>query len=62
MSFSLQLTDTLNGILPIAPTDESLLNHNREEDLQNRKNLVGVLVARNITCEEVLLVSVSLRS
>ncbi|KAH8313554.1 hypothetical protein KR067_007919 [Drosophila pandora] len=36
----LQLTDTLNGILPIAPTDESLLNHNREEDLQNRKNLL----------------------
>lgn len=36
----LQLTDTLSGILPIAPTDESLLNHNREEDLQNRKNLL----------------------
>ncbi|XP_016983318.1 peroxisome proliferator-activated receptor gamma coactivator 1-alpha [Drosophila rhopaloa] len=36
----LQLTDTLNGILPIAPTDESLLSHSREEDLQNRKNLL----------------------
>ncbi|KAH8369224.1 hypothetical protein KR009_004772 [Drosophila setifemur] len=36
----LQLTDTLNGILPIAPTDDSLLIHNREEDLQNRKNLL----------------------
>ncbi|EDX11605.1 uncharacterized protein LOC6726691 [Drosophila simulans] len=36
----LQLTDTLSGILPIAPTDESLLNHDREEDLQNRKNLM----------------------
>ncbi|XP_017081734.1 uncharacterized protein LOC108115004 [Drosophila eugracilis] len=37
----LQLTETLNGILPIAPTDESLLTHNREEDLQNRKNLLS---------------------
>ncbi|KAH8277497.1 hypothetical protein KR026_011655 [Drosophila bipectinata] len=36
----LQLTDTLNGILPIAPTDESLLNHSREEDLQNRRNML----------------------
>ncbi|EDW95660.1 uncharacterized protein LOC6535292 [Drosophila yakuba] len=36
----LQLTDTLSGILPIAPTDESLLNHNREEDQQHRKNLL----------------------
>ncbi|XP_016998696.2 uncharacterized protein srl [Drosophila takahashii] len=36
----LQLTDTLNGILPIAPTDESLLSANREEDMQNRKNLL----------------------
>ncbi|XP_016950675.1 uncharacterized protein LOC108024953 [Drosophila biarmipes] len=36
----LQLTDTLSGILPIAPTDESLLGTSREEDLQNRKNLL----------------------
>lgn len=36
----LQLTDTLSGILPIVPTDESLLGTNREEDLQNRKNLL----------------------
>ncbi|KAH8295197.1 hypothetical protein KR018_008458 [Drosophila ironensis] len=36
----LQLTDTLNGILPIAPTDESLLNHNRDEELRNGKNLL----------------------
>ncbi|EDV47782.1 uncharacterized protein LOC6552151 isoform X2 [Drosophila erecta] len=39
-SDELQLTETLSGILPIAPTDESLLNHNREEDQQNRKNLL----------------------
>ncbi|KAH8347231.1 hypothetical protein KR059_007043 [Drosophila kikkawai] len=36
----LELTDTLNGILPIAPTDESLLTPSREEDLQNRENLL----------------------
>jgi len=41
---SLQLTDTLSGILPIVPTDESLLGTNREEDLQNRKNLVGFVL------------------
>ncbi|XP_064552563.1 uncharacterized protein srl [Drosophila montana] len=37
----LQLTDTLNGILPIAPTDETLLSPNEaEEQLQHRKNLL----------------------
>ncbi|KAH8247718.1 hypothetical protein KR038_009123 [Drosophila bunnanda] len=36
----LELTDTLNGILPIAPPDESLLTPTREEDLQNRENLL----------------------
>ncbi|KAH8247159.1 hypothetical protein KR032_011531 [Drosophila birchii] len=36
----LELTSTLNGILPIAPTDESLLTPSREEDMQNRENLL----------------------
>ncbi|XP_034485672.1 serine-rich adhesin for platelets isoform X2 [Drosophila innubila] len=37
----LQLTDTLNGILPIPPTDESLLSQKEaEEQLQNSKNLL----------------------
>ncbi|XP_026850239.1 uncharacterized protein LOC6591591 [Drosophila persimilis] len=39
----LQLTDTLNGILPIAPTDaHSLLGHDGDEDveLQSSKNLL----------------------
>ncbi|KAH8388616.1 hypothetical protein KR093_011295, partial [Drosophila rubida] len=37
----LQLTDTLNGILPIAPTDESLLSQKEsDEQLQNSKNLL----------------------
>ncbi|KAH8414321.1 hypothetical protein KR215_002990 [Drosophila sulfurigaster] len=37
----LQLTDTLNGILPIAPTDESLLGRKEsDEQLQNNKNLL----------------------
>ncbi|EDW16717.2 uncharacterized protein LOC6575242 [Drosophila mojavensis] len=40
-SDDLQLTDTLNGILPIEPTDESLLSQNEaEQQLQNRKNLL----------------------
>ncbi|KAH8418000.1 hypothetical protein KR222_010194, partial [Zaprionus bogoriensis] len=39
--YSLQLTDTLNGILPIAPTDEPLLSQKEaEEQLQNSKNLL----------------------
>ncbi|EDV92971.1 GH18535 [Drosophila grimshawi] len=37
----LQLTDTLNGILPIDPTDESLLSQSETEvQLQNSKNLL----------------------
>ncbi|XP_017847456.1 uncharacterized protein LOC108603295 isoform X2 [Drosophila busckii] len=37
----MELTQTLNGILPIAPTDEALFSQNEaEEQLQNSKNLL----------------------
>ncbi|XP_030369743.1 uncharacterized protein LOC115620580 isoform X2 [Scaptodrosophila lebanonensis] len=39
VDINMELTDTLNGILPMSPTEDLLMKHN-EEELQNSKNIL----------------------